>query len=167
MAGKVSPNHWKGQDPQKMWLKVQKAEGDACWLWTGKVNHTTGYGEFMSKRRRQGTHQWSWELTYGPIPPGQCVLHKCDVRRCCRPDHLFLGTKTANAADRDSKMRQAHGMRSGSRKLNESQVRLLRRRAADLSRPKMSYAAYGRLFGVSDVAIQKILSGENWRHLNG
>lgn len=33
------------------------------------------------------------------------VLHRCDVRACISIDHLYLGTGTDNAADRDSRNR--------------------------------------------------------------
>jgi hypothetical protein len=40
----------------------------------------------------------------GPIPAGLCVLHRCDVRPCINPDHLFLGTQKDNMADMAAKM---------------------------------------------------------------
>ncbi len=50
-------------------------------------------------------HRLAWIYTHGPIADGLHVLHKCDVRLCVRPGHLFLGTEADNMADRDAKGR--------------------------------------------------------------
>jgi hypothetical protein len=34
-----------------------------------------------------------------------CVLHRCDTPTCVNPDHLFLGTRTDNNADKEQKGR--------------------------------------------------------------
>lgn len=40
-------------------------------------------------------------LYRGGIPPGLHILHKCDVRECVNPDHLYAGTNRQNMDDRN------------------------------------------------------------------
>lgn len=97
----------------------------ACWVWT-RSKHTFGYGKIGINYKTFGTHCVAWELTYGPIPDGQWVLHKCDNPPCVRPDHLFLGTQADNMADRDAKHRLPTGDAHWSRRNPERVARGLR-----------------------------------------
>lgn len=95
----------------RFWAKVDR-NPDGCWLWTGsKSSH--GYGQLFSMvgghRAVLHTHRISWELHNGPIPDGLWVLHRCDVRPCVRPDHLFLGTRQDNTDDMMAKGRHRYG----------------------------------------------------------
>lgn len=92
----------------RFWAKVDKS--GACWLWTGNVFGSLGYGGFAMKRPdgQYGpayAHRVAWELTHGPIPDNQHVLHACDVPRCVNPAHLFLGTHRDNMQDASAKQR--------------------------------------------------------------
>lgn len=83
----------------KFWKYVDKTED--CWLWTGLQNR--GYGRVGT---REGlAHRFSWRIHNGPVPVGLCVLHKCDVPLCVRPDNLFIGTAGDNNKDRVRKGR--------------------------------------------------------------
>lgn len=84
----------------RFWTFVER--GDGCWLWTGALGGRGGYGRFDADR----AHRVAYELVVGPIPPGLFVCHHCDVPRCVRPDHLFVGTAKDNAQDRDRKGRR-------------------------------------------------------------
>jgi hypothetical protein len=45
-----------------------------------------------------------YELLNEPIGDLDCC-HKCDVRDCCRPEHLFVGTRSENMLDMSAKGR--------------------------------------------------------------
>lgn len=141
--------------------KFEKIDGNTCWEW--KAHRTPkGYGSIKINRRMRSAHRVSWELYEGPIPEGLCILHRCDNPPCVRPSHLFLGTQAENVADMISKNRKAIGVNSGSNKLNESQVHEIRRifQEGGISKRKL-----GRQFGVSDMTVFFIVTGQLWRHI--
>lgn len=138
----------KHEDPViRFWRKVGKTEG--CWLWTG--SRSPYYGNFYPDH---GTcvhaHRYSWELAYGPIPPDMQVLHKCDVRHCVRPDHLFLGTQQDNMDDMAAKGRRW----TMPRKLSPAQEQEIVTRFVNGT---MSQRALAAEYGVSQALVSKIL----------
>lgn len=134
---------------ERFWSKVEK--GDACWLWVGKAR-ISGYGAIQRGGRADGvglSHRVSWELTNGPIPDGLYVCHRCDVRLCVRPDHLFLGTQQDNLSDAKAKGRMGkgpaypRGMAHPNTRITDEQVAEMRRRAATGERHRDIAADFG------------------------
>jgi len=114
----------------------------------------------MGKESRKA-HRVSWYLTHRKWPNPN-ALHRCDVRACVRPDHLFEGTHKDNMQDRLAKNRIAKGSRNGRAKLSEAEVIQIRNRygTGDVSQLQLS-----RFYGVSEQLIQNIVNRKRWKHL--
>jgi len=148
---------------ERFWKKVHRTED--CWLWTASFG-THGYGQFQLNGTMRPTHRIAWELTRGPIPAGLCVLHKCDVRPCVNPDHLFLGTKGDNSRDKVQKGRHRFGVcESGERhpraKLTNNDVLVMRHQYAE----GMRICELVRIYGVNRGLISGVVHGHRWTHV--
>jgi len=96
-----------------------------CWVWKDHLMHK-GYGVISINGKPKRAHRVSYELHKGEITNNLHVLHKCDVRCCVNPDHLFLGTNADNMRDRDAKGRAAKGVSHGLAKLSTEDVNAIR-----------------------------------------
>lgn len=119
----------------------------------------TGYGQVYVDGRISSAHRESWIIANGPIENGLHVLHRCDVRPCIRPIHLFLGTCADNLKDCSRKGRMHPGESNPGAKLTEDQVRDARRRLA----AGESQRSIARSFGIHYNAIWKIAHGLKWK----
>ena len=128
-----------------------------CFLWPGAVDQS-GYGRVMIKGKCREAHRLAFEVFEGPIPEGRCVLHKCDVRCCVNPKHLFLGSRRDNIVDMDRKGRRTvlSGPSHGNSKLSVEAVQEIR---AELSPVKTLVAKYG----VTKRVIYNVLRGLSYR----
>lgn len=66
-----------------------------CWIWLGEFD-VDGYGVLQGVR----VSNWSYVNYGGEVPVGLSVAHKCDIRACCNPYHLFVGTAEQIYLDR-------------------------------------------------------------------
>lgn len=118
-----------------------------------------GYGAVYAGGRLSSAHRQAWIAANGPVPGSLHVLHHCDVRRCIRPIHLFLGTCDDNLKDCSTKGRMHPGESNPGAKLTEDQVREARLRLADGE----SQRSIARSFGIHYNAIWKIANGLKWK----
>jgi HNH endonuclease len=115
---------------------------------TTKIDQTT--------TRKQNTA--GWKLAYGKIPTGLCVLHKCDVRACVNPEHLFLGTQNDNVQDCKNKGRIARGAEHHQAKFSETDVLSIRSDQRMLCTIAQEYS-------VSIESISAIKRRKTWNHI--
>ena len=93
------------RNPVVRFLEKTAVDERGCHIWQSTI-HRDGYGKFWFKGANPQAHRVAYTLFKGEIPDGMCVLHKCDVRKCVNPEHLFLGSLLDNIADMDTKGRR-------------------------------------------------------------
>lgn len=132
-----------------------------CWEWTRTLN-AYGYGQFSIAQKYFRASRISYERFNGKIPPGLFVLHKCDVRKCVNPDHLFLGTQKDNMRDMVAKGRANRvglkGSANPASKLNQNKVKIIR----SLRRDGWAQQKIADKFNVSQPVISSVLRGKTW-----
>jgi hypothetical protein len=145
---------------QRLSANTCRATTCDCHLWVGlKDRH--GYGTLKYNGKMVRAHRLAWMATRGEIPEGMHVLHKCDVRLCINPDHLFLGTNADNMRDRDQKGRHwsPAGEAHYAAKLTEDVVRAIRASAEN-------GVIVGRRYGISHKYVSDIRLGKKWKHVS-
>lgn len=151
---------WPLSPEDRFWASVDKESSDkGCWLWTGEVA-SGGYGRFNIRGGRQLAHRLSWIVSNGPIDGDLCVLHRCDVRHCVNPSHLFLGTIKDNTQDmlRKGRGNKTQGARVWSARVSDDDVRAIRA-------SRTSHRWIARAYGISEFTVSKIRQRKSWRHI--
>lgn len=150
---------YRNKSPEsRFWAKVAKT--DDCWLWQG-TTASDGYGVFGIKGRYLKAHRMSYALAYGPIPDGLLVCHRCDVRACVRPDHLFLGTNDDNSKDMVAKGRSPRGEQVTIAALTEPTVR----EARALYQQGFQCSVLARKYHVNWSTMYRALTRQYWKHV--
>lgn len=108
--------------PLERFNKSYKVIENGCWEWTGTINKG-GYGIIGVNAKQCYAHRFSYAHFKGDLPEGFHVCHHCDNTRCVNPEHLFHGTSSDNARDREKKGR---GAKPYTQKLTEEDVRYIR-----------------------------------------
>lgn len=146
---------------ERFWAKVEKTE--TCWLWQA-AKDGRGYGKIqtgtLEHPRYEQAHRVAWRLAFGDAG-NEHVLHRCDVKLCVRPDHLFTGSPADNAADMASKDRSRFGVLATGSKLDPEKVRAIRAAA-----PGTTLTALAERYGVAIPTIWKVVHRESWRRVD-
>lgn len=136
-----------------------------CLLWIGACG-SSGYPQLTitdgaSKPKSIRIHKYVCEQANGPSM-GLNALHKCDVKSCINPDHLYFGTQKDNV--RDSYLRNRVPDKSGENsKLNKLSW-------ADVDKIRASgktNSALAKKFKVAKSRISDIRTMKSWKLKNG
>lgn len=137
---------------------VRVPELGECWEWNGGINPKSGYGILRTGARTEPPHRVAYRVFIGDLDSSEFVLHRCDNRRCVRPDHLRVGTNQANMDDMNAKGRGrfVHGEIHGNAKLSDTDVSTIRASIAGGATRR----AVATRFGISAGHVSRIVSGK-------
>lgn len=181
----------KLEEIERFFSRVNRLGDNDCWMWMAGKDQD-GYGAFRLNGKQRRAHRLSWEIYYGEIPAGRCVLHRCDHPSCVNPNHLFIGSVAENNTDRAIKKRSAYGERNGARKyrdrvsaavkkarvekpevfvrgerchtskLTVEQVKQIRSLYASGEKNQVQLA---EMFGISQANISYLILRKSWKHI--
>lgn len=137
----------------RLWGTIKNKVPEECWLWEGVLN-SAGYGVIRIGNKGKLAHRIAYNLAFGLIPKGMLVLHRCDIRNCVNPDHLFIGTQSDNRIDCINKGR------GGQQKLTREDVIKIRR-----MKGVFTPTAISRMFNVTPPTIANLLARRIWKHV--
>jgi predicted XRE-type DNA-binding protein len=156
----------------KFWSRVDKAPGHGphgdCWLWM-MGGTTAGYGvtwlpveQPNTRSKSMYAHRVAFLITHGHIPVDRpLILHRCDTRRCCNPDHLFPGTDADNVHDMWSKGRAVADPSAAIRVAAEVNRRITRAMIAEIrhlaATTGLTQRSIAQRFGVSGSCVSAIV----------
>jgi hypothetical protein len=123
-----------------------------CWIWEGSCI-PRGYGMIRFNGGSILVHRAMWMLTHGKIPKGMNVCHRCDVRACVNPEHLFTGNQKENMLDCNRKGR------NGKNKLTIAMIKEIRSVAGYGHRSGIM-SSLAKRFGVSGSTISLVYHGK-------
>lgn len=78
-----------------IWKFINIRHKDECWLYNGST-FSGRYGRFFMDGKAFCAHRVVYELEKGDIGKGLFVMHICNNKLCCNPNHLTLVTNKDN-----------------------------------------------------------------------
>jgi hypothetical protein len=138
-------------DMDRFMAKVEKIPFTDCWIWSGALK-PNGYGDMLFKSKIQTAHRISYQLFVGEIDKNLDVCHKCDVRHCVNPSHLFAGTRKQNMEDAKAKNR-----------VSKSRSKLTQQQADEIKQLNIPNYLIAQKYNVSQNIICRIKKGIHYK----
>ena len=131
---------------------IVKDQDTGCNNWA-KSLQSNGYGQIGINGKPELVHRASYETYKGKIPEGLFVLHSCDNRKCCNPEHLSVGTQQQNIDDM-----MAKGRWGGNAILTLEKAREIRQKFIETTTCRQLATEYG----VNYYTILNIIANRRW-----
>ena len=183
----LTPPAFTEQDIIRFWSNVDKSPGQGpngdCWRWKWRKGRTEKdpnkhYATFKIDGRNHNSHRIAFFFATGIWPPAD-TCHKCDVRDCCNPAHLWDGTRAENLADMAQKRRHAkyrlpnwnhwlvppphyQGSKNPAAKLTERDVLEIR---SIQHWPRGTATRIATQYGITKTLVGMIRSRKIWTHI--
>lgn len=126
-------------------------DSNGCWIWQ-KSKAKNGYGNIaIGAGKNRAVHRVVCELYHGKPTGKMDAMHSCDVKACCNPAHLSLGSRSKNMTDATVRL-------GANSRLNVEDVRIIKfsgRSTTDLLKD----------FKVDRSTINHINCGVTWAHV--
>lgn len=153
--------------PETFWARVRITKPDECWEWQGAIT-SGGYGNLSYQGVSVVAHRVAYHLSHNTSLEApadklssQFVLHDCDNRICCNPNHLHLGTLSTNQKEAYARKRrsQPKGENHANAKLTATQASAVKVRNF-LGERQVDLAVE---FGVSQRVVSLISRSETYK----
>lgn len=149
---------------ERFFEKVKKTR--TCWLWQAATNSGSLYGVIRFNGKTITAHRISWRLHFGEIPKGLWVLHKCDVRQCVNPAHLFLGNNQDNMNDMVKKGRSRLSVRNRNYKGEKHpRAKFTNKQIIEIRNSSLKQTELAKRFKTSQAHISRIKLCISWSHI--
>lgn len=118
-------------------------------MWPFAVRKSSGYGAYEAPGRKNGdVHRYVCAIAHGPADAGMQAAHRCGVKLCVNPNHLYWADPLTNMADAKS-----HGTLRGGGRWRQ---RLFDEEISEIVNSTESLIAIGARFGMAPAYIGKI-----------
>ena len=138
--------------------RAAKFNGNECLIWPFWTTGPGYPGATVGGKKTRAT-RWVLELVSGPPPfEGAEAAHKCNVRLCVNPSHLYWATHQQNMDDQLKHGTRLVGGSCSWAKLTDDDAACIK----NDDRPLHLIASQ---YGVSSATVSRIKSGKTWRHI--
>lgn len=146
-------------------LSRRKINEDGCWLYMG-AQTSEGYGTVKSQQKDYRVHRLAAHYWLGLDLENKLIYacHKCDVKLCFNPDHLFIGDNKSNQIDARNKGILKIGENSCSAKLTAKQVLEIRKNYSRYDK-KNNLCKFAKKYGVGTSQLWRIIKRQSWGHI--
>ena len=147
----------------RFWSKVDVRGAEECWEWQAS-KFDNGYGCFFYKGKNVRSHRMAWMLVNRrEVEHGKVVMHSCNNKACCNPEHLEVGTPEKNTRDahRDGLVPDPSGEGNNNAKLTTDKVMEIREL---YERGNHTYRQLANMYGVGVSTIGNIIKRNTWKN---